>query len=76
MFFNVDPELGNAAQLSAKLKQRGVRIGACGPQRLRGCTHLDVDRAMVLRAAEAVAEAVSEGFAGAVGAELGPYARG
>lgn len=76
VFFNVDPELGNAAQLSAKLKQRGVRIGASGPQRLRGCTHLDVDRAMVLRAAEAIAEAVAEGFAGAVGAELGPYARG
>ena len=76
VFFNVDPELGNAAQLSAKLKQRGVRIGASGPQRLRGCTHLDVDRAMVLQAAEAIAEAVAEGLAGAVGAELGPYARG
>ena len=76
VFFNVDPELGNAAQLSARLKQRGVRIGASGPQRLRGCTHLDVDRAMVLRAAEAIAEAVAEGLAGAVGAELGPYARG
>jgi threonine aldolase len=76
VFFNVDPELGNAAQLSARLKQRGVRIGASGPQRLRGCTHLDVDRAEVLRAADAVAEAVSEGIAGAVGAELGPYARG
>jgi len=75
VFFNVDPELGNAAQLSAKLKQRGVRIGASGPQRLRGCTHLDVDRAMVLQAAEAVAEAVAEGLAGAIGAELGPYAR-
>ncbi len=76
VFFNLDPELGNAAQLSAKLKQRGVRIGASGPQRLRGCTHLDVDRAMVLRAAEVVAETVAEGLAGAVGAELGPYARG
>src|SRR5579863_70522 len=75
VFFNVDPELGNAAQLSAKLKQRGVRINASGPQRLRGCTHLAVDRVMVLQAAEAVAEAVAEGFAGAVGAELGPYAR-
>jgi threonine aldolase len=76
VFFNVDPELGNAAQLSAKLKQRGVRINATGAQRLRACTHLDVDREMVLRAAEAVAESVAEGFAGAVGADLGPYARG
>jgi threonine aldolase len=76
VFFNVDPELGNAAQLSAKLKQRNVRINATGPQRLRACTHLDVDREMVLRAAEAIAESVESGFAGAVGAELGPYSRG
>jgi threonine aldolase len=53
-----------------------VRINATGPQRLRACTHLDVDREMVLRAAEAIADAVADGFAGAAGAELGPYARG
>jgi threonine aldolase len=76
VFFNVDPELGNAGQLSARLKQRGVRINATGPQRLRACTHLDVDREMIMRAAETVAEAVEEGFAGAIGTELGPYARG
>jgi len=76
VFFNIDPELGNAAQLSAKLRQRGVRINATGPQRLRACTHLDVDREMVLRASEAIADSIAEGFAGAVGAELGPYARG
>ena len=76
VFFNVDPEIGNAAQLSAKLKARGVRINASGPQRLRACTHLDVDRERVLRAAAEVAAAVEEGFAGALGAELGPYARG
>jgi threonine aldolase len=76
VFFEVDPELGNAAQLSVKLKQHGVRIGASGPQRLRACTHLDVDRELVLRAAEVLAEAVSQGFAGISGSELGPYARG
>lgn len=76
VFFSVDPELGNASQLSTKLKERGVRINAAGPQRLRGCTHLDVDRDAVLRAADAIAEVVAAGFATAVGAELGPYARG
>jgi threonine aldolase len=76
VFFNVDPELGNAAQLSAQLKQRGVRINASGSQRLRACTHLDVDREMVIRAADAVAESVAGGFAAAGGAEFGPYARG
>jgi len=76
VFFEVDPELGNAAQLSAKLKQHGVRIGASGPQRLRACTHLDVNRELVLRAAEVVSEVVAQGFAGVTGPELGPYARG
>ncbi len=76
VFFNVDPELGNAAQLSAKLKSRGVRINATGPMRLRACTHLDVDREMILHAAETIAASLEEGFAGAVGAEMGPYARG
>lgn len=76
VFFTVDPRLGNAAQLSMKLKERGVRINAAGPQRLRACTHLDVDREQVLQAAEAVAEVVAEGFASALGAELGPYSRG
>jgi threonine aldolase len=76
VFFNVDPELGKAAQLSAQLKQRGIRINATGPQRLRACTHLDVDREMVLRAADAIAESVAGGLAAAVGAEYGPYARG
>jgi len=75
VFFNVDPELGNAAQLSAKLKQRGVRINASGPRRLRACTHLDVDLESVLRAADTVAAVVEEGFAGTIGAELGPYVR-
>lgn len=76
VFFNVDPELGNAAQLSAKLKLLGVRINATAPQRLRGCTHLDVDRDDVLKAADAIAESVSEGFASMAGSDSGPYARG
>lgn len=76
VFFSVDPELGTAAQLSAKLKLRGVKINATAPTRLRACTHLDVDREMVLHAAETIAATLEEGFAGAVGAEMGPYARG
>lgn len=76
VFFQVDPELGYASQLSAKLKERGVLINACGAQRLRACTHLDVDRKAVLAAAESVAEAVAEGFATMSGSPIGPYARG
>lgn len=76
VFFEVDPELGNASQLSARLREHGVIILACGPQRLRACTHLDVDRDDVLKAAETVAQCVEIGFRDLVGAATGPYVRG
>jgi threonine aldolase len=59
VFFDLDPEYGTAAQLSAALKARSVLINPIGPQRLRACTHLDVDAAQVRRAAEAVRAALS-----------------
>jgi threonine aldolase len=63
VFFEIDREHGTAAQLSAALRERGVRINpAGGPQRLRACTHLDVDRAGVLRAAEAIRDCLAEGL--------------
>ncbi|MGQ0635358.1 MAG: threonine aldolase family protein [Planctomycetaceae bacterium] len=76
VYFQIDAELGTAAQLATRLKDEGILMNATGPQRLRACTHLDVDRSMVLRAAEAVAAIVSEGFAGAVSAPAGPYSQG
>ena len=76
VFFEVDAELGNAGQLSAVLRERGVSIGATGPQRLRACAHLDVNRDDVLKAAEIVRQCVAEGFREMVGSTTGPYARG
>jgi threonine aldolase len=76
VFFQVDQELGNAAQLSARLKERGIRINATAPQRLRACAHLDVTCEEMLLAAEVLAEVVAAGFADAAGSELGPYAAG
>ena len=76
VFFEVEPELGDATQLSTKLAEHGVKIGAAGQYRLRACTHLDVDRDQVLKAADAVQQCVSEGFANLVGSATGPYARG
>lgn len=73
VFFSIEPELGTAAQLSARLKDRGIRINSTAAQRLRACTHLDVDREAALHAAEAIAEIVEQGFAAAAGARLGPY---
>ena len=76
VFFQVDAKLGYASQLSGKLKQLGVLINASGPQRLRACTHLDVSREDIPRAAQAVAQAVKEGFSHLSGHPSGPYARG
>lgn len=81
VFFDVDPSLGSAAELAAALQRRNVRINASGPQRLRGCTHLDVDRQAVLAAARAVAESLAAGLApaktsGTGAAAAGPYSRG
>ncbi|MDA0834919.1 MAG: GntG family PLP-dependent aldolase [Planctomycetota bacterium] len=76
VFFDVDRNLGNAGQLSAKLKQRGIGINASGSQRLRACTHLDVTQVDVEAAAQAIAECVAEGFSDVTGSVCGPYVRG
>lgn len=76
VFFDLAADHGTAAQLSDELKRRNVLISASGPQRLRGCTHLDVDRAAVLSAARTIADSLSAGLqASAVGADHGPYSR-
>lgn len=75
VFFSVDPKLGNAGQLSAALLERGVKIGASGPQRLRACTHLDVSHDSVLQAADILKQTVRAGFSQFKGSTTGPYAR-
>jgi threonine aldolase len=62
VFFGVDPRLGTAAQLTAELRRRGVRVGALGPQRMRAVTHLDVTCNDVLRAAAILRECVAKGL--------------
>lgn len=62
VFFQIDPQLGTAAQLSAQLLEHGVKINPTGPQQLRACTHLDVNRLQVMRAADAIRECVAKGF--------------
>ena len=56
VFFEIDPAIATANQVSGALAVRGVKINALAPQRLRACTHLDVDRDGVLRAAAALRE--------------------
>jgi threonine aldolase len=48
----------SAAELAARLKARGVLASAFGPDAIRLVTHLDVDRAACVAAAEALAEEI------------------
>ncbi|SFJ34160.1 threonine aldolase family protein [Planctomicrobium piriforme] len=53
VFFEIDPKLGTADQISQKLKERGVLMYPAGsPYRLRACTHLDVNESQIRQAAE------------------------
>ncbi len=54
VIFQVDPQLGTAADFVARLKQQGVWMYAIGPQSIRAVTHLQVTRADAERAAEIV----------------------
>ena len=70
VFFEVASDRGTSAQLSARLLERGVKINPSGPQRLRACTHLNVTKADLLRAAEMVRECMESGIAQANGSHL------
>ena len=48
----------SAAELAARLKARGVLVGALGPDLIRLVTHLDVDRAACVAAAEVIADEI------------------
>jgi threonine aldolase len=48
-----------AAELSARLKARGVLANAVGPDAMRLVTHLDVDRAACIAATEALTEEIA-----------------
>jgi threonine aldolase len=50
----VDPSLGTAPDLAARLRGEGVLLSALGPQVLRACTHLDVSAADASTAADAI----------------------
>ena len=56
VFFDVSASSLDAPTISARLEERGINIGAFTPTSMRACTHLDVDTAMVEKAAQAVVE--------------------
>jgi threonine aldolase len=76
VFFDVEPELGNASQLSHALESRRVLIHDAGPQRLRACTHLDVPREAIPEVGRILAECVAAGFRDCPGSPFGGFWRG
>ena len=74
VFFDVDAGAGTAAQLSTRLLEQGVKINPTGPQRLRACTHLDVNRDQVRVAADAIRSCLCEGIEQTSGVNRGAYA--
>lgn len=76
VFFEIDPDRGTAAQLSAALRERAVKINpAGGTQRLRACTHLDVDRNGVLRAVDAIRQCLEDGFDSRTASAVAAYSK-
>ena len=58
VFFEIDARWGTAAELSRRLAEKGVRMNAVGPQRMRAVTHLDVSAVEVATAADLLADVV------------------
>jgi threonine aldolase len=54
VWIEVDPKLGTAAEVASRLRAEGVLVAALGPTVLRACTHLDVDRPSIERAADCI----------------------
>ena len=54
VWIKVDPMLGTAAEVVARLKAEGVWLSALGAQVIRACTHLDVDAEGIERATVAL----------------------
>jgi threonine aldolase len=57
LFLRIDPKLGTAAQIQARLRELGVLVLPTAAQTLRFVTHLDVNREQMERAAQAVKRA-------------------
>ena len=56
IWIEVDPSLGQASEVAARLRESGVLVSPLGPQVLRACTHLDISRDQAEQAADRIRE--------------------
>jgi len=61
VFFRVDPAWGTAAELAARLQQRGLLVLATAPTMIRVVTHLGIDRDAVDRAIAILEDVIRSG---------------
>lgn len=54
VYFDVDPALGAAGELTARLEERGLRMIATGARSIRAVCHLDVSREQIERSLEII----------------------
>jgi threonine aldolase len=59
VFLDLEPPASDAKSVVEAMAERGVRVSAYGPRRVRAITHLDVDDAGIARALEAFREVLS-----------------
>jgi threonine aldolase len=60
IWFCIDPELGTAPDLAARLKQQGILVHVTGPYKIRMCTHLNVSAAQAEQVAETFRKIVAQ----------------
>jgi threonine aldolase len=59
VFVDLSPPAGDAKTVVARLAERGVRMSAYGPRRVRAIAHLDIDDAGIERAITAFREVIA-----------------
>jgi threonine aldolase len=60
VFFEIPENWGTAAQFAERMSLHGVKMYDLGPQRLRACTHLDIDAPQIASAVDVIASLATE----------------
>jgi threonine aldolase len=60
LWINVAAELGGSKEFAGVLRERGILVSVDHPKRIRCCTHLDVSKADVERAADELRRATKK----------------
>jgi len=60
VFFDVSHTPLSAPEISTRLREKGIWIGAFGEQKMRAVTHLDVDQKDIIEASDALADILDD----------------